>query len=268
MNCPVCDSVLSYSGIPDLFDCKTCEVRWVQETDADSGFTYFDASTVSNKQRWIIRPSRWDAVEELMWATKSSDTVITTERWKRVDFVVEFETEGKNKMGPMKKLLEDCVRVDETTWKFEIDSETHFRWFFEEEYGLPTLENYTTDGGDLEIGRFSNPKHRKEYDKIEEEEDYSINPYDILDELGYEIIETNWIVNGDIYIIADNVPLENYRGFESESKGSGLTRKDLVLLGAGAVIGVFSGVIGEVLAELVLDRIRKTPELETTETAE
>ena len=96
MNCPVCDGVLSYSGIPDLFDCKTCEVRWVQETDADSGFTYF----------------------------------------------------------------------------------------------------------------------------------------------------------------------------ESESKGSGLTRKDLVLLSAGAVIGVFSGVIGEVLAELVLDRIRKTPELETTETAE
>jgi hypothetical protein len=246
MNCPVCDGVLSYSGIPDLFDCKTCEVRWVQETDADSGFTYFDASTV-NKQRWIIRPSRWDAVEELWWATKSSDTVITTERWKRVDFVVEFETEGKDKMGPMKKLLEDCVRIDETTWKFEIDSETHFQWFFEEEYGLPTLENYTTDGGDLEIGRF---------------------PYDILDELGYQIIDTNWIVNGDVYIIADNVPLENYRGFESESKGSGLTRKDLVLLSAGAVIGVFSGVIGEVLAELVLDRIRKTPELETTETAE
>jgi hypothetical protein len=34
------------------------------------------------------------------------------------------------------------------------------------------------------------------------------------------------------------------------------TRRDLVLLGMGAVVGVFSGVIGEILAELFLDKLR------------
>lgn len=34
------------------------------------------------------------------------------------------------------------------------------------------------------------------------------------------------------------------------------TRRDLVLLAMGAVVGVFSGVIGEILAELFLDKLR------------
>ena len=46
-----------------------------------------------------------------------------------------------------------------------------------------------------------------------------------------------------------------------EAQSSGLNKKDLTLLGVGAVIGVVSGVLGEVLAEFVLDRYRRRPEL-------
>ena len=54
-------------------------------------------------------------------------------------------------------------------------------------------------------------------------------------------------------------------GWTEKASESVLTRKDMTLLGIGAASGVLAGVLGEFLAEILLDRIRKQPELELTE---
>jgi hypothetical protein len=54
-------------------------------------------------------------------------------------------------------------------------------------------------------------------------------------------------------------------GWTEKASESVLTRKDMTLLAVGAVSGVLAGVLGEFLAEILLDRIRKQPELELTE---
>ena len=57
---------------------------------------------------------------------------------------------------------------------------------------------------------------------------------------------------------------KSLKDFQSESLG----RKDLTLLGIGALIGVVSGVLGEVLAEFVLDKYRRNPQLEMPDSEE
>ena len=47
-----------------------------------------------------------------------------------------------------------------------------------------------------------------------------------------------------------------------------MTRKDIALVSFGAILGVVSGVVGEVLAEFWLDRYRRDPELVVSEEKE
>ena len=55
------------------------------------------------------------------------------------------------------------------------------------------------------------------------------------------------------------------KDFEAETKDLpfSVSRKDIALVSFGAILGVVSGVIGEVLAEFWLDRYRRDPELRT-----
>jgi len=79
-----------------------------------------------------------------------------------------------------------------------------------------------------------------------------------------DVCEMRWVLETD--------PDTKVSYLEAEEvSNSGVTRRDFVLLGMGAVVGVFSGVIGEILAELFLDKLRLRhakqyePLLETTE---
>lgn len=66
--------------------------------------------------------------------------------------------------------------------------------------------------------------------------------------------ELRWVLETD--------PDTKVSYLESESSGSSsISRRDLLLLSMGAVVGVFSGVVGELLAEMFLDRLRIQPEL-------
>lgn len=227
-------------------------------------------------QRWLLRPAKWSSLEVGLWRNKNGDKVITHESWKWTEFVVQFKTpDTKSKVGPMKKLLKDCVRVNDTSdgkamWKLDAPSGgiDDIYWFFEEEYGLPeVVYDHATDG-EMHIKSFSNPADKKEYDRIMQEAyengDFMF-PDNALDELGYWLEETEYQTDGAVYIIADRVPEENYRSFKSESKSLGLSRKDITLLSIGAITGIVAGIIGEFVSELLVDRLRKVPELETTE---
>jgi hypothetical protein len=64
-----------------------------------------------------------------------------------------------------------------------------------------------------------------------------------------DVCEMRWVLETD--------PDTKVSYLESEEvSNSRVTRRDFVLLGMGAVVGVFSGVIGEILAELFLDKLR------------
>ena len=66
--------------------------------------------------------------------------------------------------------------------------------------------------------------------------------------------EVRWVLETD-----EN---NKFKYLESEEvSNSRVSRRDLLLLTMGAVVGVFSGVVGELLAELFLDRLRIQPEL-------
>ena len=58
---------------------------------------------------------------------------------------------------------------------------------------------------------------------------------------------------------------KSLKDFEAETKELpfSVSRKDIALVSFGAILGVVSGVIGEVLAEFWLDRYRRDPELRT-----
>lgn len=225
------------------------------------------------KQRWILRPAKWSALESGLWKNSSGNTVTTIEAWKWADFVVVFHTlDIEGKVGPMKKLLKDCVRVDDThdgkaMWKLEPGIINDFYWFFEEEYGLPeVVYDHASDGG-IEIESFSNPDDEKEYDRImgeASEKGYYLPVENALEDLGYWLEETEWQTDGAVYIIADDVPEASYRRFKAESKSLGLSRKDITLLSIGAITGIVAGIIGEFVSELLVDRLRKVPQLETT----
>lgn len=229
----------------------------------------------SNKvtQRWILRPAKWSALDRGLWKNSSGNTVTTIEAWKWADFVVVFQTlDIEGKVGPMKKLLKDCVRVDDThdgkaMWKLEPGIINDFYWFFEEEYGLPeVVYDHASDGG-IEIESFSNPDDEKEYDRImgeASEKGYYLPVENALEDLGYWLEETEWQTDGAVYIIADDVPEASYRRFKAESKSLGLSRKDITLLSIGAITGIVAGIIGEFVSELLVDRLRKVPQLETT----
>jgi|TARA_B100001094_G_C17506189_1_gene473433 hypothetical protein len=67
--------------------------------------------------------------------------------------------------------------------------------------------------------------------------------------------EVRWVLQSD----------EDFEYLESEGESSSrVSRRDLLLLTMGAVVGVFSGVVGELLAELFLDRLRIQPELSSS----
>jgi hypothetical protein len=226
------------------------------------------------KQRWILRPAKWSALERGFWKNSSGNTVTTIEAWKWAEFVVVFHTlDIEGKVGPMKKLLKDCVRIDDTydgkaMWKLEPGIIDDFYWFFEEEYGLPeVVYDHASDGG-TEIESFSNPDDEKEYDRMmaeaSERGDY-LSVENALEDLGYWLEESEWQTNGAVYIIADNVPEASYSRFKSESKSLGLSRKDITLLSIGAITGIVAGIIGEFVSELLVDRLRKVPQLETTD---
>jgi hypothetical protein len=58
------------------------------------------------------------------------------------------------------------------------------------------------------------------------------------------------------------------KDFEAETEKEvafEMTRKDIALVSFGAILGVISGVVGEVLAEFWLDRYRRDPELVVSE---
>lgn len=54
-------------------------------------------------------------------------------------------------------------------------------------------------------------------------------------------------------------------GYRAESKSLGLSRKDITLLGIGALTGIVAGVLGEFVSEILVDRLRKEPQLEITD---
>lgn len=62
-----------------------------------------------------------------------------------------------------------------------------------------------------------------------------------------DVCEMRWVLETD--------PDTKVSYLESENT-TDPTRRDFVLLGMGALVGVFSGVIGEILAELFLDKLR------------
>ncbi len=55
---------------------------------------------------------------------------------------------------------------------------------------------------------------------------------------------------------------------DNEEVAFQMTRKDIALVSFGAILGVISGVVGEVLAEFWLDRYRRDPELVVSEEKE
>lgn len=229
------------------------------------------------KQRWILRPAKWSALEVGLWQNKSGDVVKTTETWKWVDFAVQFKTKPslhpEGRVGPMKKLLQDSVRVDDTSdgkaaWKLETGLLDDIYWFFEDEYGLPEVVfDHSTDGT-MQVDFFSNPDDLKKYRRLLDEADEkgeSMSDDEALDQLGYWLEETEWQSDGAFYIIADDVPAANYQRFQAESKSLGLSRKDITLLGIGALTGIVAGVLGEFVSEILVDRLRKEPQLEITD---
>ena len=63
----------------------------------------------------------------------------------------------------------------------------------------------------------------------------------------------------------DQKTLKDFEADTEKEVAFQMTRKDIALVSFGAILGVVSGVIGEVLAEFWLDRYRRDPELVVSE---